>query len=153
MKTRMNVLTTMLALALAGLAPSARAEESKSADEPERILTAGLIQRELHEGLLAEEVALALGSPNIVTRDAEGVEAWIYDRISTELRYEQSSKGIGGGGLGAGSIGSTGLAALIGAHVEREKGSTRLSQRCLTLIVKFDAEGRVAAFSYRVSRF
>jgi len=145
--------STLATLVIVGMALSGHAEEATTADAPERALSAGLVQRELREGLPAEEVALAFGSPNIVTRDAEEGEAWIYDRISTELHHAESAKGVGGGGHGAGSIGATGLSALIGAHLERREASTTLSQRCLTLVVKFDADGRVAAFSYRVSRF
>ena len=38
-----------------------------------------------------DQVATALGSPNIVTRDAEGRETWIYDKIATEASYSNSN--------------------------------------------------------------
>jgi hypothetical protein len=40
------------------------------------------------------EVAVALGSPNIVTRDSGGKETWIYDKIATEASYSKSSKDV-----------------------------------------------------------
>ena len=37
-----------------------------------------------------DQVAAALGSPNIVTRDAAGRETWIYDKIASEASYSSS---------------------------------------------------------------
>ena len=54
-------------------------------------MTVGVVQREIHTGLTQDQVAEALGSPNIVTRDASGNETWIYDKIATEASYSNSS--------------------------------------------------------------
>jgi outer membrane protein assembly factor BamE (lipoprotein component of BamABCDE complex) len=53
--------------------------------EQDRQMTVGTVQREIKKGMSAAEVAEALGSPNIVTKDAAGREVWIYAKISTEV--------------------------------------------------------------------
>ncbi|MGD8561069.1 MAG: hypothetical protein PVG03_00970 [Desulfarculaceae bacterium] len=94
------------------------------------------------------DVAQALGSPNIVTRDSEGRETWIYDKISTEYSYSKDSGGAGVLILGAsGDVGGAG-----GAGYQASSGAAATSQRTLTIILKFK-KGVVDAFSYHSSRF
>src|SRR5262249_58893650 len=57
----------------------------------EREMTLGIVQKEIHAGLTQDEVIAALGSPNIVTRDAIGQETWVYDKVATEASYSQSA--------------------------------------------------------------
>ncbi len=42
-------------------------------------MTVGIVQKEIRIGMSQADVAAALGSPNIVTRDSEGKETWIYE--------------------------------------------------------------------------
>ena len=88
---------------------------------------------------------IVLGSPNIVTTDDLRQETWIYDKISSDVTYSQSSGSVAGlifGGSGGGAgVGST------------SAGSTSSSQRTLTVIIKFDANNEVRDFSYHTSRF
>ena len=63
----------------------------------ERQMTVGTVQKEIKKGMSGAEVAEVLGSPNIVTTDAEGREVWIYDKVSTDVTYSRSS---GGGIIG-----------------------------------------------------
>lgn len=113
-------------------------------DDGERI-TVGTVQKEIKVGTAATQVAQYLGSPNIVTNDERQRETWIYDKISTEVTYSNSSGGIGGlivggsgGGFGYGSGGS---------------GATSKSQRTLTIIIHFDDTSQVRDFAYHTSRF
>lgn len=116
-------------------------------------LTVGTVQREIRVGMSGAEVASVLGSPNVVTTDEERREVWIYDKISTERVYSTSSGGVsilvlGGALIGAGLAGggiapSTGYAA----------GASQTSQRTLTVIIKFDQQGKVRDFAYHASRF
>ena len=99
-------------------------------------LTLGVAQREIREGLTQAEVAQALGSPNMVTRDANGVETWIYDKISTEFTYSNSAGG----------------AALLLGTVSGSAGVSSRSQRTLTIILKF-TDGKVTKFTYSASSF
>lgn len=113
-------------------------------DDTERV-TVGTVQKEIRVGTSATEVIEYLGSPNIVTNDEQHRETWIYDKISTEVAYSNSSGGIGGlivggsgGGIGYGTGGS---------------GATSKTQRTLTVVIKFDDTSRVRDFSYHTSRF
>lgn len=120
------------------------AHESDAAPR-ETVLTLGTIQRVIKNGLSANEVLDAAGSPNLVTRGRNGRESWVYDRFSTETS-EQGFQ-VGGGGVGGGGsfLGALGLGG------GRKKSST--SQRTLMLVVIFGPEGLVESFTYRSSRF
>ena len=121
----------------------------KSPSPEEREFTLGLVQREVRVGMSQADLADALGPPNVVTRDAKGSEAWVYDRIATEARYSSSGIGVGGGGLYAGA--STLFLGGLSAHKRKEQMT--LTQRTLTAVVRFDADGKVESFSVHASRF
>ena len=136
-----------VALFLAVAAVAGAGEATKPpAEQP---FTLGLAQRELNVGLAQAELVAALGSPNILTRDSQGRETWVYDRIATE-----SSAKSNGFGVGAGAVGTTAsslIGGLLSGHSRSETTST--SQRALTVLVRFDASGRVESFSFHASRF
>ncbi len=60
----------------------------------EREMTVGIVQKEIRVGMTQADVAEALGSPNIVTRDSDCNESWIYDKIATEVSYYSDSGGV-----------------------------------------------------------
>lgn len=103
----------------------------------EQRLTVGTVQREIHKGMAAAGVAEKFGAPNIVTTDEQGREIWIYDRIATERAYVDES----------------GYAGLILLGYARQGSASSVSQRTLTVIVKFDGEKRVRDYAYHSSRF
>ena len=100
-------------------------------------LTVGTVQRKIEIGMSGADVASALGSPNIVTTDSERRETWIYDKITTTVTRSESSGGVFLLIVGAGS----------------SSGAAARSQKTLTVIIKFDAEGKVRDFAYHTSRF
>jgi outer membrane protein assembly factor BamE (lipoprotein component of BamABCDE complex) len=114
------------------------ASSQKSADTTKTDnISVGKVQREIKIGMTSAEVVEVLGSPNIVTTDEERREVWVYDKMSTQVDSSSSSKGIWLVVVGAGS----------------DKSSSSTSQRTLTIIIKFDNEGKVRDFSYRTSSF
>ncbi len=123
-------------LALAGCSVNLQTATQPS-EIGERRLTVGTVQREIHKGMAAAAVAEALGAPNIVTTDEQGREVWIYDRIATERVYLDESGYVG----------------LVLVGYARQGGAATLSQRTLTVIVKFDGEKRVREYAYHASRF
>lgn len=143
--------TVAFAVLVLGVGVPLRAGDRKPASPTpeEREFTLGLVQREVRVGMSQADLAAALGSPNVVTRDAKGSEAWVYDRIATEARYSSSGIGVGGGGSYAGA--STLLLGWLSAHKRNERAT--VSQRTLTAVVRFDAEGKVESFSVHASRF
>ncbi len=121
--------------------------------EQDRQMTVGTVQREIKKGMSAAEVAEVLGSPNIVTTDAESREVWIYDKISTEVTYSESSGG-GGFSLLIGAIGGSGAAgAAPSASYSKSTGARSKTQRTLTVIIKYDEQKKVRDFAYHTSRF
>lgn len=117
-------------------------------DSSEEKLTLGVAQREIKVGMSQAEVAKALGSPNMVTKDRDGVETWIYDRVSTETAYSTSKNGIAGLILGGGSgAGAAGLGSSSQAS-----GAASRTQRTLTIIIKFK-DSAVSDFTYNSTSF
>lgn len=139
-------------LALAGCMSAAEHHSSLHSSK-ERELTVGTVQARISRGMAAAEVAEVLGSPNIVTKDREGDETWVYDKIATEASYS-SDRGSTAGLLGAG--GDTGntliLGGLFGGY-SRSAGASSATQRTLTVVIKFDRNARVKDFTYHASKF
>jgi outer membrane protein assembly factor BamE (lipoprotein component of BamABCDE complex) len=132
----MNRLAVLILLALAGCTTAAE-HQRQLGSTAEREMTVGVVQKEIHAGMTQDAVAAALGAPNIVTRDANGRDTWIYDKVASEASYSQSSQYgtvlLLGGGSAAGASAST--------------------QRTLTVIIKFTPASTVDTFTYHASKF
>ncbi len=103
----------------------------------ERTMTVGTVQKEIRVGLSQADVAEALGSPNIVTKDSTNKETWIYDKIASEASYSQRS--------------AYGTILILG--MGRSSGTASSTQRTLTVIIKFDPNNKVESFTYHTSKF
>ncbi|NLZ18268.1 MAG: hypothetical protein GX087_11150 [Desulfobulbaceae bacterium] len=132
-----------------GACSSASYHRSQVQDDSTDRMTVGKVQREIRVGMSGAEVAQVLGSPNIVSTDENRREVWIYDKIATDQAYSTSRGGInalilgfGGDVAGGGGIGGS-----------RSSGAASTSQRTLTVIIKFDNDGKVRDFAYHTSRF
>lgn len=112
-------------------------------------LTVGTVQKEVRVGMSGGEVAAVLGSPNIVSTDENRREVWIYDKVSTDFAYSNSSGGVSALILGWG--GSAG--GLGGAGYNSGAGASSRTQKTLTIIIKFDEAGLVRDFAYHTSKF
>lgn len=119
----------------------------------EREMTVGIVQKEIHIGMSQADVAAALGSPNIVTKDSEGKETWIYDKIATEASYSQSSGGVGGGVGGGGLPGTALILGVITGNYSKEAGAASTTQKTLTVLIKYGKNNLVESFSYHASKF
>lgn len=125
------------------------AEHRKALDDSsEQKLTLGVAQKEIKPGMSQADVAKALGSPNMVTRDKDGIETWIYDKISTDYAYSSSSGGISSLILGFGGN----VAGGVGGSSERSSGASSRTQRTLTIIIKF-TDSVVKEFTYNATSF
>lgn len=133
-----------------GVAPAGAAERgAKDRADPTAAFTLGVVQKELRKGLFQAEVAERLGAPNILMRDGEGREAWVYDRVFSEVEVSSGSVGIGGVGSGVGSH----VAGVLGISAGKRSDKARSSQRTLTVVIRFSAAGIVESFSWHDSRF
>lgn len=95
--------------------------------------TLGQAQLYIHEGMSGAEVASFLGSPNIVTKDQEGNETWVYDKVACTRKSD--SRGFSFFLFGGSSL------------------STVASQETTTVVIKFDSSGKVASVTYHASKF
>lgn len=127
---------TCLTIALVGCS-RAGTHANQLHSNSEREMTLGIVQKEIKRGMAQADVAEALGSPNIVTKDQEGHETWIYDKIASEVSYSQDSGGIW----------------LILFGYQKSAGARGSTQKTLTVVVKFDEATCVDKVSYNTSRF
>lgn len=119
----------------------------------EQQMTLGLVQRNIKVGTSQTDVAEILGSPNIVTQDADGLETWIYDKVSSITAYGSSGFGVGLGGFGGG-YGSGGLGGgLANVGYNKNGGINQSVQKTLTVVLKFDNNHNVSSFTYHMSAF
>lgn len=103
----------------------------------EQDITVGKVQKEVRVGMSGAQVAEALGSPNIVTKDEGGDETWVYDKIATEASYSENSSGL--------------FLVLYGST--SRSGAASTTQRTLTVVIKYDVNSKVKSFSYHASKF
>jgi outer membrane protein assembly factor BamE (lipoprotein component of BamABCDE complex) len=111
--------------------------------------TLGVVQNALRPGQSQADVVERLGSPSILTRDADGREAWVYDKVSSETEVSSGHIGVGGGGTGVGST----FAGLVGFNAGKRSDKAKSSQRTLTVVIRFSAAGTVESFTWHDSRF
>jgi len=121
---------------LTGCMSAAKHEESLHSTK-EQEMTLGIVQKEIHPGMSQADVATALGSPNIVTKDSDGKETWIYDKIATTASFSKS-KGFG---------------TILILGFSREAGASSTTQKTLTVVIKFNNNKLVDSFTYHSSRF
>jgi outer membrane protein assembly factor BamE (lipoprotein component of BamABCDE complex) len=95
-------------------------------------VTVGNVQREVKVGMSSAKIAEILGSPNIVSTDSERREVWIYDKLQTTVTHSASRSEF---------------------WYVSPAGAVSQNQKTLTVIIKFDKEGKVRDFSYRQSSF
>lgn len=138
----------LLSTLLAGCMSAAQHRQAVQDDTAERV-TVGTVQKEIHVGMSSADVASVLGSPNIVSTDDQRREVWIYDKVATDYVHSSSSGGISALILGWGSQVAGGAAPGYSAS----SGAASTSQRTLTIIIKFDKEGKVRDFAYHTSKF
>jgi outer membrane protein assembly factor BamE (lipoprotein component of BamABCDE complex) len=121
----------------------------------EREMTLGIVQKEIRAGMSQADVAASLGSPNIVTRDKQGKETWIYDKIATEASYSSDSGGLAGGAAGGGIPTDTPALILggVGGTYQRSAGASSVTQKTLTVVIKFNDSSLVESYSYNMSKF
>ncbi len=142
-------LVSFLALQLAACAYTAEDHRAAVSNTDKDRISVGTAQREIKVGMSNADVVEVLGSPNMVTTDDQRRESWIYDKISTEKVYSTSSGGLGliFGGIGGPVGGAAGGSFSSGA------GAASTTQRTLTIIIKFDAQGHVRDYAYHSSSF
>lgn len=149
MKRALFMLTATLLISGCVSAQQHRQDVSNTEDT----VTVGTVQREIRKGMSGADVVAALGSPNIVSTDEQGREVWIYDKISTEHAYSNSSGGLSGLILGGAPVGVGAAGGAAGGGYSSNAGASSTSQKTLTVIIKYDTKGKVRDYAYHTSRF
>ncbi len=126
-------LLLLVVVLLPGCASASYQRQQVQDDKGDR-LTVGTVQRKIVIGMPSAEVAQVLGAPNVVSTDEERREVWIYDKMATDVVYSQSDAG-----LKFLTVGSSGAAST--------------NQRTLTVVIKFDKDGKVRDFAYHNTSF
>lgn len=123
-------------------------------------LTVGIVQKCIHNGMHQDEVAIALGSPNIVTQDSNGKETWIYDKMSASVTDRDKTESFIENDMGTRYFWHGVLTfitlGLIHKDVKPElKDVSQIvsSQSTLTIVIKFDKNNCVESYSYHSSKF
>ena len=132
---RIAIVVTLIGLGGCVQAPSTESTIDNSQ------LTVGVVQKEISVGMDAADVAVAIGSPNIVKKSSLGAETWIYDRFHTEQVFKRSS-----GALAF-------ISGDVAGMVSGSRGTSRSSSSSLTVVIKFDDESRVESLAYHRSKF
>ena len=133
----LSVVTLLVLVITIGGCRTAQDNQRDLRSTQEREMTVGVVQREIKKGMSGAAVVEALGSPNIVTKDDKERETWVYDKIATEASYSESQNGL----------------FLILGGFSNQSGAASTTQRTLTVVIKYDASGKVESFTYHQSKF
>ena len=136
-KNTSNLLCFFLIVVLLSGCMSAAQHQQSLGSTREREMTLGIVQKEIRVAMSQADVAAALGSPNIVTKDSEGKETWVYDKMASEASYSKSH----------------GYGTVLILGFSKDAGAASYSQKTLTVIIKFSEKQLVESFSYQSSRF
>lgn len=126
----------LVALFVAGCSSASSRRRDVQDNGPDS-LTVGKVQRDIKLGMSSAQVVEILGSPNVVTTDEERREVWVYDKIASDVTYSQ------GGGYWT----------LILFGSGSDTGASSTTQRTLTVVIKYDQDGKVRDFAYNSSKF
>ncbi len=132
-----KILAVLFVTLLASGCASASKHRAAVQDNGPNSLTVGKVQREIKIGMPSAQVVEVLGSPNVVTTDEQRREVWVYDKVASDVTYSQSQ----------------GFGTLILLGTDRSSGATSTTQKTLTIIIKFDLDGKVRDFAYNSSKF
>ena len=99
--------------------------------------TLGMVQQRIHTGMHQSEVVSCLGAPNMVTKGAEGLETWVYDKVSQTTQETYNKKWfwmvITGRGRGC--------------------KRTETTQKAITVVMNFDENGCLENIMYKTSNY
>lgn len=121
----------------------------------DRAITVGVVQKQIKVGMSQADVATVLGSPNIVTGDNQKRETWIYDKVASEASFSQDSGAVSSDVLGRVYPGypSGPLSVNLNGSYSKSAGAASITQRTLTVVIKFTPDNTVESVSYNSTKF
>lgn len=124
-------------------------------------LTLGVVQSKVKKGMSQGDVALAIGSPNIASKDRDGKETWIYDKISSateteeqKVEEEEEQTKHKSSNIFRGIFGTPrGEASKKTKATTNDKTKVVTEKKTLTVVIKFDEKSLVKDVNYHMSKF
>lgn len=163
MKKRLLALALVVTIASPSFAVLKSGQVTKNTEVPpvkEQEMTLGNVQRFIKIGTSQDDVAVALGSPNIVTQDSEGKETWIYDKISSSITERNKNESAMENSTYTRyfwhDLLTFATLGLINKDVKpelKDVAQVVSSQKTLTVIIKFDKSNKVESCTYHMSKF
>ncbi len=151
---KLSAVMVLLSLCTPALALEGKvSKDTNVSPVKEQEMTLGIVQKEIKLGASQDEVALALGSPNIVTRDSDGKDTWIYDKVSSIVSYNSNGFGVGTGIGGGAGPGNGIIGGILGISFGKSRGNVETVQKTLTVVIKFNKKNQVESFTYHMSKF
>ena len=93
----------------------------------------------LKVGSTSERVIELLGSPNVVTNNEDGLETWVYDKVSKEVETVKTVKTVDGGWLFT--------------PKQQQSVVSVVGERTMIVVIKFDKGHRVSNVRYRQTSY
>jgi len=90
----------------------------------------------LKVGSTSERVIELLGSPNVVTNNEDGLETWVYDKVSKETEVVRTSDG-----------------GWLFTPKQQQSVVSVVGERTLIVVIKFDKDRRVSNVRYRQTSY
>ena len=147
------IITCLAFVPACGMGMTAADHQRELPQYQEPAITLGTFQSKVKVGMSQGDVAAAVGSPNIVSNDADGADAWIYDKISSESAYSSSSSTVSGGlGVVAFPL-PVAVGGAVGGSSSKASGASISTQKTLTVVIKFDKAKKVKSMNYHASKF
>lgn len=162
MKKKIFSVLLCLSMSLPAFATKLEGNVNKQTPVPvrEQELTVGTVQKYIHAGMSQDEVAIALGSPNIVTQDENGKETWIYDKVGSSITARNKNESSVENAMDARYFwhGLLTFATLGLIHKDvkpelKDVAQVVSTQKTLTIVIKFDSLNKVESFTYHMSKF
>lgn len=90
----------------------------------------------LKVGSTSERVIELLGSPNVVTNNEDGLETWVYDKMSKEIETVRTRDG-----------------GWLFTPKQQQSVVSVVGERALIVVIKFDKDQRVSNVRYRQTSY
>ncbi len=100
-------------------------------------LTLGIIQQRVHAGMSQTEIVSCLGSPDMINKETDGSQTWIYDKNSKSTHSTYNKHWFW----------------ILFFWKGKGHNDTVSTQKTLTLIINFDKNDIVQNFSYNTKSF
>lgn len=118
-----------------------------------RRFTLGEVQKTIQTGMSQADLVQALGSPNMVVRDREGNECWVYDKRAVVVDDYSVDGGlaVAGGVIPFSQWAAYALGGVLDVNADWQ--GKQITERSITVVIRFDANALVERYSWTYTDF